>query len=67
MHLNREHLACIEELQKQGEARESRVKLPQQRFPRVDQQLLESLSLKRPLGNEAREIIPVTQELRLAG
>ena len=62
MHLDREHLACVEELQQQREPAEAPGQFSQQLLWRLLQQLPDGPSLERPIGDAARMVIAVAQQ-----
>ena len=66
MHLNRERLAHIEELQEQWEATEVSGELAQHLLRRLPQQLTDSLAFERSIGDQAGMVIAVAQKPRFA-
>ena len=62
MHLDREHLARVEKLQKQGEPAETAGEPSQHLLRRLLQQLPNGLSFEQPVGDPAGVVIAVTED-----
>jgi hypothetical protein len=66
MHLYREHLARVEELQQQGETTESRCRLFQDLSSELLQQPTQGLALERSVENAAGVVLTVAQNPNLS-
>ena len=66
MHLEREHLAHVEELDQQREATEAAGQHAEQLLRRLLHQMTDRLPLERTIGNATRVVVSIAQHPRLA-